>query len=1317
MAMFGANNETDFWDDFANNFATDLAPIIALFGEQVTKQFLSESTTILDVIIFAVGPLGIITAVVSCIRVSNSTFLKSIIGRAREPHGMPEVELCSSTSENVCELWSNGGICRVFGRPKILEFMYKKPSDPREYQPSFDSPDSEIPAKCGIESTGEFFDNLKSESQVRSELSELVPIVIKQDQKREGSWRSVSSSELLRLPFSSILSKLHKRAIKTNVGSETCTENDIEGGIVENTPEEMTKATRDHNRPTDKMQTQVLRAKNKGPKQAEEKRQGDSHVDIDRNFAPFPNLALNIGGPRPSKAVLGLLGLWSAAIFGVLLQASFFVYATWATKYKASFYEDKRTPRNSSWFVLTIAGTSFIVVGMALCAQVIDDISEERRFVFHGTEKPRMFWLQPGGQRIGDQEFDGFAYNQIKTDYVTSWKRREHTSGCYWRVWLAVAFSIGGWVMQFVGLRGIHGTIALYQLALTIIMSIIRGCLRSCNAPSDNQLSSSTQDMAGHELDWQAMKLAKNDNQQPEADRADFWFIDDRRVDKQDTSSQTLYGYGFEEVYWNDSTKNIFLTRDSSGTRAEARKFVEWIESREPEYWLHNNTQATLKELRPLIRPKGSNAAEPPQIISSLPQPAVRLIRIRSRLAFLTDHPLYQLWDSDIRDMAGRLKASLQRAGRIITTGKLLGPVGDSYKSIVWSIGCQLTKDWHSTGDVSGEQPICLHMYRAGDTWNIDEYQLEAILGLWLWSFQKWRCRHRGKLPSGIKPFAVHWKTTHTLSILLERWGVEPRHEFFMTLPMGQQSDLSVPTIMSLQPIEYGDSESAMSRRMLQADISSIDSTASILNLMAQDIFTLFLKRISIVLDSNLANILYPNLDGPAGPATSLIDDLAEVLVAERLATHEEAIMTILPGLYQDSAFLYPLPFQLISAANSLKRQNKFDESERILQRLIETGYGSVKGLAQQTLCELYRSELRYMRRNPRIFTASELWSKAERMRQRITTFHSYKQAYCYREVIDRILALATTEVQVSSTLQRQDNEPRQPLTEETLARLDLDNSQQLYQSRQDLTKLRALALTLADEYDIGTSDIQVRKQLLRWAIERDCCGLVEDLWSSEQHLSRTESVFGPGSDELFWALLASDYDELATMLFLLDVAQVSATEGLKQKDQMEKAWWSTSQLQGYVREGYKQYDCILTVASSGLRGLEYVQLLAGKRTWGLERLHEAVLSALDTGNLETVEYLYSKTWSWAQDGTGSSAPLAKLLETASRWGLTNSVEVLLTGKRNATVAPLKKEDIEAALEAAQKGLRDPRMERAREMFHYDRSGVLELLMEATKKL
>ena len=134
LAIFGfvVQARANGWDDFTNNLATDLAPLVALFGEQVTKQFLSESTSPLDNIIFAVAPLGILTAVVSVIRVLGSASLRAFVGRAQEGRGVAEAELCSSTSNDVCELWNNGGITRVFGRPKILEFIFDDEPKQRE---------------------------------------------------------------------------------------------------------------------------------------------------------------------------------------------------------------------------------------------------------------------------------------------------------------------------------------------------------------------------------------------------------------------------------------------------------------------------------------------------------------------------------------------------------------------------------------------------------------------------------------------------------------------------------------------------------------------------------------------------------------------------------------------------------------------------------------------------------------------------------------------------------------------------------------------------------------------------------------------------------------------------------------------------------------------------------------------------------------------------------------------------------------------------------------------------------------------------------
>lgn len=97
--------------------------MITLFGERLTKQFLSESISLLDNIIFALSPLGVLTAVVSVIRVCGGSSLRAFIGRAQEGPAEAESELLPCVSESTAELFNEGGISRVFGRPKIVEIV------------------------------------------------------------------------------------------------------------------------------------------------------------------------------------------------------------------------------------------------------------------------------------------------------------------------------------------------------------------------------------------------------------------------------------------------------------------------------------------------------------------------------------------------------------------------------------------------------------------------------------------------------------------------------------------------------------------------------------------------------------------------------------------------------------------------------------------------------------------------------------------------------------------------------------------------------------------------------------------------------------------------------------------------------------------------------------------------------------------------------------------------------------------------------------------------------------------------------------------
>jgi hypothetical protein len=67
--------------NLANGPFTDFAPLLALFGDEVTKQFLATSMGWGDGILLALAPIGVMTVVVSAIRVSGYPMMKYIIGR------------------------------------------------------------------------------------------------------------------------------------------------------------------------------------------------------------------------------------------------------------------------------------------------------------------------------------------------------------------------------------------------------------------------------------------------------------------------------------------------------------------------------------------------------------------------------------------------------------------------------------------------------------------------------------------------------------------------------------------------------------------------------------------------------------------------------------------------------------------------------------------------------------------------------------------------------------------------------------------------------------------------------------------------------------------------------------------------------------------------------------------------------------------------------------------------------------------------------------------------------------------------------------
>ncbi|KAF3165792.1 hypothetical protein TWF225_001130 [Orbilia oligospora] len=408
------------WNDFTNNFATDLAPLITLFGEQVTKQFLSESLTIWDNIIFAMAPLGLLTAVVSVIRVCGSASLRAFIGRAQEGPGVAEIELLSCTSETTAEIYNEGGIARVFGEPQILEVVVVKPkanSNNFEYDGGNDGP----------------------------RITMLWDAIFQGVEK--AAYHQTSSS-----------------GVPLNI-------------------DEIERVSRYHR----------------------------------------PNLSLNAGIVRLPKSVTYL-----AAAIGIALQSGVLVFAALTVYvYPDSFvtagFGGEDRPAETYTFALTLVGTVFVTFGLFLCAFLIERSSTEVRFRRNNTVEGKIYWIQPGGQKIGDQVFGSYIGSFSGPEYIVSTKSPHRNENF---LWIAVTCSMLGFVAQFVGLRGMHASVTLAQIGATLVMTIIRAMLRTkrldksgdvisslavpgldLDSPNQHPLIKDPKLLHGHELDLFTMQV------------------------------------------------------------------------------------------------------------------------------------------------------------------------------------------------------------------------------------------------------------------------------------------------------------------------------------------------------------------------------------------------------------------------------------------------------------------------------------------------------------------------------------------------------------------------------------------------------------------------------------------------------------------------------------------------------------------------------------------------------------------------------------------------------------------------------------------
>lgn len=571
FAFVGA--KADDLADFSNNLFTDLGPLLALFGDSMTKQYLSESTSSLDYVIFAMAPVGIMTAIISVIRVCGHSALRAFIGRSQEGDGIVEAELCTSTSRDVCELFNRGGITRVLGRPSILELIHV----PR--QEGLQTPASESKNdKAGLYLSRDYFSHHYENSE-------------------SPDWTEVK------------------------------------------------------------------------------RRQTDSA----NRFSPNPNLSLNIGiVKRPPWVFVAI------AVTGIILQVGVLVLAgvgVWVLDWTPDEQQDA-SPGNSA-VIMFIAGTCFMCLGMGFCAALIGQTTHERllkRTSLTKSSRSRILWLQPGPQVIGDQSFDPFAHleNSEKGPlqvWMSSRKIFKEKFETY--TYVAVFFVLAGYIVQFIGLRGLSAWISLAQVGITIFMSILRGCLRMQRLDRNgNEFAKMPDLVAGHELDWLAFEIAGSWSRCHVTGQ-------DGRADNDETAGRTS----------SSSRSARTLTETNSSLTIGAG----------------NTSQHTFEDL----------------------------LRIRVRLAHLTGHFTLtnindtesQLWKDEfvkVRVKATQLSAALCQA--------VAGLFPRRQQDIVLRIRATTKEQDSPAPEHQVSVTLGAPIESSQASWRVDSARIEAILGLWMWT-------------------------------------------------------------------------------------------------------------------------------------------------------------------------------------------------------------------------------------------------------------------------------------------------------------------------------------------------------------------------------------------------------------------------------------------------------------------------------------------------------------------------------------------------------------------------------------------------------
>jgi hypothetical protein len=507
--------------------------ILALFGEHFARQFLSESLTWLDHIIFAMAPLGIITAITGAIRVSGPFWARAFIGRARETRATAEIELMSSTSREVCEVFNGRGIVRALGTPNLTQFILFPESYRTDETCGIHTLETAYKSTPPLLEKGNFGIMPRWNTECKKQKSGTVDDV--KGEENAGAGHHAERQPRRRVPWRQ--ASLRSFDLESGCGLRHAFEAETRNG------------KSDRSTQWSRWQTS---SRSSFPEEL---------------LVSAPNIQLNLPATVPSHNKSNK-ELRYAATTAIVVQLTVI-----AVCLVTNVHRRARAVLNTSeykvGFSLFICGTILLNMGMASCAWLIERSTREYawRPAAHATENCReqrtsepfgegviaigneplveeanqpdhvtataldtyskqarssakerqdtnmattdlngainLFWLQRK-HRVNDQEFGSFLILGGSKDVLITSSRTENQFSRDEPLTLPAAFmGLSGFVLQFEGLRRLTWPTAVAQLLAILVMALLRAFVRR----RLGERPSTIRAPEGYELDWLAVKL------------------------------------------------------------------------------------------------------------------------------------------------------------------------------------------------------------------------------------------------------------------------------------------------------------------------------------------------------------------------------------------------------------------------------------------------------------------------------------------------------------------------------------------------------------------------------------------------------------------------------------------------------------------------------------------------------------------------------------------------------------------------------------------------------------------------------------------